>query len=69
MSMPNILLDKHIFPELLQDYATVNNCLKKLHETYQDNYHNMELECEKLWKILHKKNVSLNVAQTILSLV
>ncbi|RAP26350.1 lipid-A-disaccharide synthase [Candidatus Marinamargulisbacteria bacterium SCGC AG-333-B06] len=69
MSMPNILLSKEVFPELLQDNVTVKSCVENAKKIYS-NKETYSLECEKLWHQLANNNdVAKQAATSLLALI
>ncbi len=69
MSMPNMMLGKEVFPELLQNNVTVNSCVKKAKHIYLNNQKEIKKECDKLWDDLNQGVVAEQAATTILSII
>ncbi|MBI59904.1 lipid-A-disaccharide synthase [bacterium] len=68
MSMPNMLLNKELFPELLQDKFSVDSCIQKANYIYK-NQETLNNDCNHLWDILYRGSVAEQAATQILSLL
>ena len=67
MSMPNSLLNTMVFPELLQDKLTLENCVNHGSQLLDKKSQIVANSCEKLWNDLHQEDVANKVATSILS--
>lgn len=67
MGMPNILLNKEVFTELLQHKASPDNINQALTNIIQHHYEYQVEQCNKLWETLNTGKVSQQLAKTILS--
>lgn len=65
MSMANILLEKEVFPELLQSAVNPESLCEKLHNINSKD-DDVIKECNQLWKSLDKGNVSRIIAKQLL---
>ena len=69
ISLPNILMNQMIFPELIQDKASSRLCVEALEKvTFKDNEKIKEV-CHQLREQLGEKNVAQEVGRHILALL
>ncbi|MBA94510.1 MAG: lipid-A-disaccharide synthase [Rickettsiales bacterium] len=67
MSMPNMLLNKEVFPELLQENVSVDNCVKHGRDIFLNQ--SIQNESESLWNSLDNGVVADLAATTLLKLI
>ena len=67
MSMPNMLLNKEVFPELLQENVNVDNCVKHGRDIFLNQ--SIQNESESLWNSLDNGVVADLAATTLLKLI
>lgn len=68
-SMPNILLQREVFPELFGSQLTAEAHYKKAEQLWQDEKQRDDCrkQCEEIWAILGTKNASESAAEKIKS--
>ncbi|MBH38139.1 lipid-A-disaccharide synthase [bacterium] len=69
MSMPNMIANKEIFPELLQKNVTVTKCVKNAKKIYVNHTDKTQKDCELIWTHLNTGIVADLAATTLLSII
>ena len=67
MSMPNILLNKEVFPELLQENVSIDNCVKHGKDVFLNQ--SIQNQSESLWNSLNNGVVADLAATTLLKII
>ena len=66
MSMPNMLMNEAVFPELLQENATEKTILNELNTMFNTTDIAMKNKCDALWSSLNRGSVVKKIADVIL---